>query len=275
VLNDFDLPASDLCGSEPSTALSPMSSTPSPGASAANCVDGPRLFDHVWTASGSLAGHASEAAIVEFRQLRQLALQRDDAPLTEVACHNLAVAYRQLGDIHQAVCWQQQSLAWRSRRAECQRQASDDELTRLACDLTGRGGDEFLRGDFDLAEALWLRALAIEVWIGSWDGQAIDCGNLGLLAAARGDFAAGVRWLRKSLRFHRLMLDNIGAGTDWLNLAEVFRLQGEFNVSTRSLRRAVRCFERSKATALLERARLRLREALRTEAVLTFDPQLN
>ncbi len=252
-----------------------MSSTPSPGASAAHGVDVLRLFDHVWTASGSLAGHASEAAIVEFTQLRQLALQRGDASLAEVACHNLAVAYRQLGDIPQAVCWQQQSIAWRSRRAECPRKASDDELTRLACDLTGRGGDEFLRGDFDLAEALWMRALAIEAWIGSWDGQAIDCGNLGLLAAARGDFAAGVRWLQKSLRFHRLMLDNIGAGTDWMNLAEVLRLQGEFKLSTHSLHRAVRYFERTNAAALLEQARLRLREALRTEAVLTFDPLLN
>ena len=275
MLNNFDLPASDLYGSGPPTAASPMSSTPSPVASTANCVDAPWLIDQVWTESGSLAGHASEAAIVEFQQLRRLALQREDASLAEVACHNLAVAYRQLGDIHQAVCWQQQSIAWRGRRAECPRKATDDELTRLACDLTGRGGDEFLRGDYDLTEALWLRALAIEAWLGSWDGQAIDCGNLGLLAAARGDFAAGVRWLQKSLRFHRLMLDNIGAGTDWMNLAEVFRLQGEFNVSTRSLRQAVQCFELTKATALLEQSRLRLREALRTEAALTFDPQLN
>ncbi len=275
MLNNFNLPASDLYGSEPTAAASPMPSTPLPGVSAANCVDASRLIDHVLTANGSLAAHASENAIVAFRQLRQLALQRNEASLAEVACHNLAVAYRQLGDIHQAVCWQQQSIAWRSRRAECQRQASDNELARLACELTGRGGDEFLRGDFGLAESLWRRALAIEEWIESWEGQAVDCGNLGILAAARGDFALGVRWLRKSLRFHRLLLDNIGTGTGWMNLAEVFRLQGEFNVSTRSLHRAVRCFERTTATALLEQARLRLREALRTEAVLTFDPQLN
>ena len=81
--------------------------------------------------------------------------------------------------------------------------------------------------------------------------------------------------MRKSLRLHRLMFDERGAGTDLMNLAELLRLQGNFLRSKKALRLAVRCFERIGAGPLRDQTLRRLGEAKRIEAVLQFDPSLN
>ncbi len=254
------------------------SSVPAPHiGSAATALEKAAFTTQIVRACDDLATERCDHAITELQRLWQTALKRGDAELAEVACHNLAVAFRQVGDFSAARSWQQQSIAWWTYRAASLRgrDREDDELARLACDLTGRGCDEFMRRDFALAESFWRRALAIEEWRGSWDGQAVDCGNLGLLAAARGEFSDGIRWLRKSLQWHLLLSDQSGAGMDLMNLAELQRLLGEFRRSTNSLRCAVRCFRLVGAVGFQQRAELRLREARRIEAVLQFDPQLN
>ena len=211
----------------------------------------------------------------QFRALLQIGLTSHDAELTESACHNLAAVYRQSKQWDTAEIWQQQSLTRRMRHSSESLQQSADELGRLACDLTGCGCDAFLKQDWELAESLWRRALAIEEWRGSWEGQATDSGNLGLLAAAQGRLDDGIRWLNQSLRLHRLMLDACGEGTDLMNLAELRRLQGKFPRAIRSLRQAIPCFERAEAAPLRELAELRLREVQRIVAFETLDPQLN
>ncbi len=233
------------------------------------------LANEVGSACGDINSGQLTTAIAKLRRLHQTALDRCDAELAEVVCQNFAVACREAGESVNALVWQQQSIAWWSRRASVDRGREDDELARLACDLTGRGCDEFAQRNFDLAESLWRRALAIEEWRGSWEAQAIDCGNLGLLAAARGELEEGARWLRKSLRLHRLMFDERGAGTDLMNLAELFRLQGHFRRSKNALRRAIRCFERIGADPLRDHATRRFIEAKRIESTLQFDPSLN
>ncbi len=219
-------------------------------------------------------GELGEAA-KQFRALLQIGLLNRDAELTEAACHNLAAVYRQSKQWDTAEIWQQQSLTWRMRHSAESVQQSADELGRLACDLTGCGCDAFLKQDWELAESLWRRALAIEEWRGCWEGQATDSGNLGLLAAAQGRLDDGIRWLKQSLRLHRLMLDGCGEGTDLMNLAELRRLQGKYPRAIRSLRQAVQCFERAEALPLRELAELRLREVQRIVAFETLDPQLN
>lgn len=233
------------------------------------------LAEQVETACCSLACGDFDLAGNQFRGLLQVALVDRDAVLAEVSCHNLATALRQSGHWLAAEVWQQQSMAWRSRKAVNSSWQSDDELARLACDLTGRGCDAFLKREWDIAESLWRRALAIEEWRGSWEGCATDSGNLGLLAAARGDLESGTRWLRESLRLHRLMLDDLGVGTDLLNLAELYRLQGKYPRMTRTLEQAAKRFERADAPRLLDQVRQRLKEAARIEAVLQCDVRLN
>lgn len=211
----------------------------------------------------------------QFRDLLQVALRDHDVLLAEVSCHNLAIALRQSGRLLAAETWQQQSLAWRMRQPVNSSWQSDDDLARLACDLTSRGCEAFLKCDWDIAEALWRRALAIEEWRGSWEGCATDSGNLGLLAAARGDLETATQWLQESLRLHQLMFDGVGIGTDLLNLAEVHRLRGEYSLMTHSLREAVISFERVDAQEFLDHAQRRLKEAARIDAILRFDPRLN
>ncbi len=269
VLNSFDVPIEEIqsaFGSEPAVA-------PEHFGLVAKALEKADLASRVNAAIGNLSLGRIDDSIAELHDLRRLALNRNDRELAECACHNLAVAYRENGELLLALSWQQQSIAWQSSRSR--RDGEDDSLARLACDLTGRGTDEFLRGDYDLCESFWRRSLAIEEWRGCLEGQATDCGNLGLLAATRGDLATGVRWLRKSHRLHRLMFDLISSGKDLLNLAELFRLLGEFRRSTICLRRSVRCFHRAEADALHDVALQRLKEALRTEAILSFDARRN
>ncbi|MFM9962808.1 MAG: hypothetical protein ACKV2Q_16480 [Planctomycetaceae bacterium] len=234
-----------------------------------------RLAEQVETACRSLAQGDFDLAEKQFRGLLQVALTDHDVELAEVACHNLASVWRQSGHSLAAASWQQQSLAWRLRKSVSSSHQSDDDLARLASDLTGRGCDAFVNREWDVAESLWMRALAIEEWRGSWEGRATDSGNLGLLAAARGDFIAGTRWLRESLQLHRLMFDDIGIGTDLLNLAELHRLKGDFARMTRSLQRAAKRFLRAEARGLLDQARTRLKEADRIKAILQCDASLN
>lgn len=273
--HNFELPQSSL-----RTHLSSSSNATDPtgeksGGIFANACYKVSMAHEVCSAFNDLVVAEWPKAIAKLRRLHHTALQRNDAELAEVVCQNLAVACRECGDSANAQSWQQQSIAWWARRASVDRGREDDELARLACDLSGRGCDEFVRRNFEIAETLWRRSLAIEEWRGSLEAQAIDCGNLGLVAAARGDLAGGVRWLRKSLKLHRLMFDERGAGTDLMNLAELLRLLGDFRRSKNALRRAVRCFERIGAVPLQEQAVLRHQEAKRIEAVLQFDPSLN
>lgn len=99
--------------------------------------------------------------------------------------------------------------------------------------------------------------------------------NLGLLAATQGRLDDGIRWLKQSLRLHRLMLDACGEGTDLMNLAELRRLQSKFPRATRLLREAIFCFERADALPLRDLAEQRLREVQRIVEVDKLDPQLN
>lgn len=219
-------------------------------------------------------GELGESA-KQFRELRQIGLTSNDAELTEVACHNLAAVYRQSRQWDTAEIWQQQSVKWRMRQASKLSQQSADDLGRIGCDLTGCGCGVFLKQDWELAESLWRRALAIEEWRGSLEGQATDSGNLGLLAAAQGRLDDGIRWLKQTLRLHRLMFDACGEGTDLMNLVELRRLQGKLPRATRLLRDAISCFERADALPLRNLAKQRLHEVQRLVGFETLDPQLN
>lgn len=267
-------PATSFAGG-PNSPEEPQSDGLREFASDGDSVPHQVIAAQVALASRALAVGDVASAVASFHQLLRLALSRNDSELAEVASHHLAIAHRQLGDFSSAALWQQQSIAWRQRPAVEADDSRDIELERLACDLTGRGADALAQGQFATAESLWRRALAIEEWRGCLEGQAIDCGNLGLLAAMRGDHVAGVRWLRKSKRLHERMFDLLGLGTDWLNLAELFRLLGRFLASQRCARRALTAFERAGAYELVELARTRLEEANRTLRVLAFNPELN
>jgi tetratricopeptide (TPR) repeat protein len=69
-------------------------------------------------------------------------------------------------------------------------------------------------GRFDEAESLYQRALAIAEDCGERQLVAAICHNLGGLAHARGDHAAGIPWARRSVREREPLDDPVGLAAD-------------------------------------------------------------
>jgi tetratricopeptide (TPR) repeat protein len=204
-------------------------------------------------------------AAKEYESLLGLAAERNDGRLAEVSRHNLAAVLRKTGQT--------------SRATTLQARAS--EATLSACgelgtaDLTGRALDAIDQGDFDLAENLLLRSLAVEKETGNRAGEATDCANLGALALLRGDNAVGIRFLARAYHLHRTLKDRVNAGTDLLNLAEAFQNANRWSLASRCLRRAISQFKSCGADRSLHTARTRLREVHQVQGVFKRDPLLN
>ncbi len=128
-------------------------------------------------------GNASEA-IEQLSIVLDHAHQREENQLRSVACHNLAIAYRNLGYFELAAQFQQYSIAWGDLRS-ANHQTLEQEVEQLtdeaSSDLTGRANDAILQRDFPLAEQLLNISLAREILYGSLDAQAADWGNLGII----------------------------------------------------------------------------------------------
>ncbi len=206
-----------------------------------------------------------DEAACEFESLLGLAAETKDRRLAEVARHNLSAVLRKLGQT--------------SRATTLQARASESMLSAHGelgpADLTGRALDAIDQGDFDLAENLLLRSLAVEKETGNLAGEATDCANLGALALLRGDNAVGIRFLARAYHQHRKLNDRANAGSDLLNLAEAFQNASRWSLASRCLRRAISQFESCGADRSLCTAKTRLREVEQVQSVFKRDPLLN
>ncbi len=206
-----------------------------------------------------------DEATLAYESLLGLAAETNDIRLAEVACHNLAAVLRKSGQT--------------SRATTIQASASEATLSARGelgmADLTGRALDAIDQGDFDLAENLLLRSLAVEKETGNRIGEATDCANLGALALLRGDNAVGIRFLARAYHLHRQLHDRVNAGTDLLNLAEAFQNASRWSLASRCLRRAISQFASCGAERSLSTARTRLRQVQQVQGVLIRDPLLN
>lgn len=179
--------------------------------------------------------------------------------------NNQAGVCRSLGAFAKAAALQQQSL-------KVQLSISGEATP---ADLAGAAQDAILRGEFGIAENLLLRSLHQETAAGNQAGIAADCGNLGLLAGLRGQLAVGIRFLGRARQIHLKLKDDLGAGTDFLNLAELFRTAGRWSLAARSLHRAKKHFERAGAPASIRHVNARLKELNKLDEVQSRDPLLN
>ncbi len=206
-----------------------------------------------------------DEAAGEYESLLGLAAETNDRRLAEIARHNLAAVLRTMGQS--------------SRAMTLQGRASEETLSACGelepADLTGRALDAIDQSDFELAENLLLRSLAVEKATGNLAGQATDCANLGTLALLRGDNAVGIRFLARAYHLHRKLNDRLNAGTDLLNLAEAFQNASRWSLTSRCLRRAISQFESCGAERSLNTARTRLREVQQVQGVFKRDPLLN
>lgn len=211
---------------------------------------------------------AAEVLLKEARQqiYSSTSCEEGDRDLTlSAVLHNLAVASRSRGDFATAATLQQQSMKLQL--------SETGEATPE--DLSGSAADAIFRGEFDLAENLLLRSLHEETVAENQAGIAADCGNLGLLAGLRGNLAVGLRFLGRAARIHRELSDELGSGTDYLNLAELFRTAGRWSLAVRCLRRSKKHFRNAGAPSSIRKVESRLAELRKLDDVQTRDPLLN
>lgn len=218
-------------------------------------------------------------AIEPFSLVLDYAHQTDEKSLRSVACHNLAIAYRQLGYLQLAAQFQQYSIAWGDLRS-ADHQTLESEIHHLsehaACDLTGRANDAILQQDYQLAEQLLNISLSREILDGDADAQAADWGNLGILQGLQGNHLRAIVYLRKAYQLHQQTQNHSALGQDLVHLAEVFQLTGRLKRAARCLQRAINCFSQCNSPGNAEQeACARLHELQRLLAVQQHDPLLN
>tara|TARA_R110002095_G_scaffold138534_1_gene120341 strand:+ start:328849 stop:329646 length:798 start_codon:yes stop_codon:yes gene_type:complete len=223
------------------------------------------------------SGHALEA-IEQLSIVLDYAHQQQENHLRSVVCHNLAIAYRNLGYFELAAQFQQYSIAWGDLRS-ANHLALEQEVDQLtddaACDLTGRANDAIIQQDYQLAEQLLNISLTREILYGNSDAQAADWGNLGIIHGLQGNHARAITYLWKAYLLHKQTQNLSAMGQDLVHLAEIFWALGRFQRATRCLSRSVHFFSLCDHTAEAQTACARLHELQRLLQVKQHDPLLN
>ena len=185
--------------------------------------------------------------------------------LRSVVRHNLAAVLRQIGDTDRAASLQQM--------ANRDRLVADGELT--ADELTASALDAINVDDLATAQNLLQRAVLIERNLGNLAGEAADCGNLAMIAAARDDRSSAIALMFRACSLHRGLSDWYSAGRDLLLLSDLLREIGRLSLATRCAQRAKQYFSAVDATEESEDAS-HLHESLQRELQLRrCNPLLN
>jgi tetratricopeptide (TPR) repeat protein len=171
-----------------------------------------------------------------------LATSNSELDAQVIVLSDLAVVYRELGEF---------DLARRFQQRVVNLQSSSD-----SADLEALANDAFSCGEFDLAKELISTAIAIEEAATPVE-RANTVGTRGLIAAANRRPKTGLRLLYQASQLHQQQKDRLGAGKDWLNMAEVFSQLGRYRGMRSALRRAIRCLAQTPSTYWLPIARLR------------------
>lgn len=207
----------------------------------------------------------TDLAVTEYEHLLEMGHRSCDAKLIEVATHNLAAALRESGRPERAAALQLHSI----------QDGIEDTGQIDPADLTARAMDAIAQEDYELAEDLLLRSLGMEEDRQNQIGIAADCANLGVLACLRDQRWPAIRYLGRAWHVHQRVGDQRGAGTDMMNLVEVFSAANRWRLAVRCCRRAIACFERARASRSLANARTRLIEVERIVELLDSDPLMN
>lgn len=222
-------------------------------------------------------GQASEA-IEQLSIVLDFAHQNENDPLRSVVCHNLAAAYRQLGYFELAAQFQQYSIAWGDLRS-ANHQTLEQEIAQLtddaACDLTGRANDAIIQKEYQLAEQLLNISLSREILYGSFDDQAADWGNLGIIQGLQGNHVKAICYLWKAYQLHQKTMNLSAMAQDLAHLAELFWNVGRSHRAILCLRRSVKYYSQSHHSAEEQKVYARLHEMQRLLLVREQDPLLN
>lgn len=222
-------------------------------------------------------GQASEA-IEQLSPVLDFAHQKEDDSLRSVVCHNLAAAYRNLGYFELAAQFQQYSIAWGDLRS-ANHQTLEQEVAQLtddaASDLTGRANDAIVQQDYKLAEQLLNISLSREILFGSFDAQAADWGNLGIVHGLQGNHVRAISYVWKAYQLHKKTTNLSAMGQDLSHLAEFFWSVGRLHRAIRCLTRSLDFFSQCHRSAEEQKVCARLQEMRRLLLVREQDPLLN
>ena len=207
----------------------------------------------------------TDQAVAEYERLLETGQRVSDSKLIEVASHNLAAALREAGRPERAAALQFQSM----------QEGLEDAGEVDPADLTARAMDAIAQEDYALAGDLLQRSLQVEESRQNPSGIAADCANLGVLASLQGARSRAIRYLGRAWHAHLRVRDDRGAGTDMMNLVEVFSSANRWSLAARCCRRAIARFERACASRSLSTARSRLIEVERVVELFDSDPLMN
>ncbi len=220
---------SDSSSGFPASAISPTSR-------------GQTLCDLLEAGRSAILSDQPSFAIRHLMAAFDLATASNELDAQVVVLSDLAVVYRELGEFDMARRFQQRVV--------------NLQISSDSADLEALANDAFSCGEFDLAKELISTAAVIEDAATPIE-QANAFGSRGLLAAANRRPKTGLRLLYQASQLHRQLNDQLGAGKDWLNMAEVFSQLGRYRGMRGALRRAIRSLAQTPSTHLLPIAQLR------------------
>ncbi len=195
-----------------------------------------------------------------------------DLALQKLAYSSLASAHRMRSEFDMAARYEQLAISAGQKAIS----RNPTEPMEAPCFFSDMATDALQRGELNLAEELLRRSIAANSTPdGSQTELADDWGNLGAIAALRGELRHAVACFWNALKLHRELRDFHGEGCDLLNLAEVAWETGHRRLAFRCYRRAVAAFEEIEEVNAADRARQMLHRAVKIAEVTSRDLLLN
>lgn len=199
-------------------------------------------------------------AICQTTSALDLAMARADRSALSAIYHNLAVIYRELGDLTLARQFQQRAI---SQQDDCG-----------AVEMLGLANDAWLSDREELAACLADAAITLHEDDDS-DLSADVEATLGLFDGLSNDPRGVVRILLKSYTQHQASGNIRRMGMDLLNLSLAYGQLGRYRRELACVRRAITMFEMAPAQFSAAKARRILSDLERRQALREFDPRRN
>lgn len=137
----------------------------------------------------------------------------------------LALACKELGDVHKARSDYNAGISALTRALELYRQLGDDlEISHTENNL---GNIHWMAGRLDEALAYYEKALAIQVNLNSEKDIASTLNNIGTIHGVKGKFAEAISHFMRSLNISLTLNDKGEAARTWNNLGVAYFLSGQ------------------------------------------------
>ena len=163
----------------------------------------------------ALAGYRSEAVRTAFPQ--------DSRQGEAYSLGNLGKTHTSLGEVEQAIDFQQQSLDIKRQIGDRQGEANS---------LRNLGSAYRNLGDYERAIDFYQQSLDIALQIGDRQGEAYSLGNLGIIYRSLGNYEQAIDFYQQSLDIARQISDRQGEAASLGNLGILYHSLGDYERAT-------------------------------------------